>query len=100
MLVEVLKASYNTAVQCQGRFASGPLGIRVNGLAPGTVKTRFSSVLWESESAREMGSMSTLLGRVSEPREMGGPAAFLCSEDASYVTGETLVVAGGMHSRL
>ena len=38
--------------------------------------------------------------RLGTPADMGGAVAFLCSEDSSYMTGETLVVAGGMHARL
>ena len=38
--------------------------------------------------------------RMGDPDEMGGPAVFLCSDDASYVTGETLVAGGGINSRL
>nr|AND95631.1 Dehydrogenase/reductase SDR family member 4 [Chromera velia] len=78
----------------------GPSGVRVNCLAPGVVKTNFSRLLWEDESANEAASSRTALKRVGEPDEMGGPAAFLLSEDASYVTGETVVAAGGMQSRL
>ncbi|XP_026679812.1 uncharacterized protein LOC113467681 [Diaphorina citri] len=42
----------------------------------------------------------TPLGRVGEPDEMGGVVAFLCSDDASYITGEVIVAAGGMQSRI
>eukprot|EP00386_Alphamonas_edax_P009244 GDKI01030429.1.p1 GENE.GDKI01030429.1~~GDKI01030429.1.p1 ORF type:complete len:280 (-),score=77.88 GDKI01030429.1:22-861(-) len=78
----------------------GSSGIRVNCLAPGVVKTNFSRLLWESEAANAEMTKRTQLGRLAETEEMAGPAAFLCSEDASYVTGETLVAAGGMQSRL
>lgn len=42
----------------------------------------------------------TFLGRLGTPGDMAAAVAYLASEDASYVTGETIVVAGGMHSRL
>ena len=42
----------------------------------------------------------TLLGRLGTPADMAAAVAFLASDDASYITGETLVVAGGMQSRL
>lgn len=40
------------------------------------------------------------LGRFGTPPEMGGVVSFLVSDEASYITGETVVVAGGMHARL
>ena len=40
------------------------------------------------------------LGRFGTPAQMGGAVSFLASDEASYITGETLVVAGGMHARL
>jgi len=78
----------------------GPKGIRVNCLAPGTIKTRFSSVLWQSKESEAFSSSQTFLGRVGESDEMAGCAAFLVSDDASYVTGETLLATGGMQARL
>ncbi|KAF4687923.1 Dehydrogenase reductase SDR member 4 [Perkinsus olseni] len=78
----------------------GPEGIRVNALAPGVVKTKFSELLWKNKGASELWSGQSMLNRVAEPEEMAGPAAFLCSSDASYVTGETLIASGGVSSRL
>lgn len=85
----------------------GPSGIRVNAIAPGVVKTEFSRPLWEGvESNQNPGNpqyqllQQVPLGRFADAEEIAGPAAFLCSNDASYVTGETLVIAGGMQSRL
>ena len=40
------------------------------------------------------------MNRLGEPHEMGGIVSFLCSDDASYITGETIVASGGMPSRL
>nr|AZL94613.1 dehydrogenase/reductase 4 [Nephromyces sp. MMRI]AZL94614.1 dehydrogenase/reductase 4 [Nephromyces sp. MMRI] len=74
--------------------------IRVNCVAPGVIKTEFSRPLWEpiSEARR---SDECALGRVGLPEEVAGPIAFLCSNDASYITGETVVISGGVvHSRL
>ena len=78
----------------------GSDGIRVNCLAPGTVKTKFSSMLWKSDQAERMSSSLTYLNRLAVPSEMGGAALFLCSDDGSYITGETVTVAGGMKSSL
>lgn len=74
--------------------------IRVNCLAPGIVKTNFSKALYETESAHKTAVSMIPMGRLAQPDEMGGIVAFLCSDDASYITGETFVVAGGMQSRL
>lgn len=74
--------------------------IRVNCLAPGLIKTRFSSVLWE-EKAREDAMKETLqIRRLGKPEDCAGIVSFLCSEDASYINGETIVVGGGTPSRL
>lgn len=75
-------------------------GIRVNCVAPGIVPTKFAAALVDSKEAEEVSVSKTLLGRLGTPGEIASAVAFLCSEDASYVTGETLVVAGGMQSRL
>ena len=48
----------------------------------------------------EQQAAATSLGRLGTPQDMGAAVAFLASDDASYVTGETLVVAGGVHSKL
>lgn len=74
--------------------------IRVNCLAPGLIKTRFSSVLWK-EKAREDTMKETLqIRRLGKPEDCAGIVSFLCSEDASYINGETIVVGGGSPSRL
>uniref|UniRef100_A0A8D8RG09 Dehydrogenase/reductase SDR family member 4 n=1 Tax=Cacopsylla melanoneura TaxID=428564 RepID=A0A8D8RG09_9HEMI len=74
--------------------------IRVNCLAPGITKTKFAAALYETEEAHEMAVSAVPMGRLAVPDEMGGIVAFLCSNDASYITGEVLVAAGGMQSRL
>jgi len=78
----------------------GPQGVRVVGLAPGIVKTKFAAALVEGEGAERRQAAATALGRLGMPGDMAGAAAFLLSEDAAYVTGETLVASGGMQSRL
>ncbi|KAL4458338.1 hypothetical protein ABPG75_013203 [Micractinium tetrahymenae] len=78
----------------------GPDGIRVNCIAPGIVPTKFASALVASPELEELNKSRTLLGRLGTPGDMAAAAAFLVSDDASYVTGETIVVAGGMQSRL
>ena len=68
-----------------------PYGIRVNALIPGSIDTQGMS----PEIKRERGQ-TIPLGRMGEPEEMAGPAAFLASDDASYITGHTFAVDGGL----
>ncbi|XP_075425206.1 dehydrogenase/reductase SDR family member 4-like [Ascaphus truei] len=77
-----------------------PLNIRVNCLAPGLIRTKFSSSLWQNEAVLEHLKLSLGISRIGEPEDCAGAVSFLCSPDASYITGETVVVSGGGHSRL
>ncbi|XP_006809397.1 dehydrogenase/reductase SDR family member 4 [Neolamprologus brichardi] len=74
--------------------------IRVNCVAPGIIKTRFSSALWQNEGIADEFKKQLCIKRVGEPEEIGGVIAFLCSKEASYITGETITVTGGMNCRL
>jgi NAD(P)-dependent dehydrogenase (short-subunit alcohol dehydrogenase family) len=69
--------------------------IRVNAIAPGLVKTRFSEALWSNPVIEKAVMDRTPLRRVAEPDEMVGAVIFLASDASSYVTGHTLVVDGG-----
>jgi len=71
-----------------------PYGIRVNALIPGSIDTQGMN----PEIKQERGE-TIPLGRVGEPAEIAGPAAFLASDDASYITGHTLAVDGGLLSQ-
>ncbi|XP_015446146.1 dehydrogenase/reductase SDR family member 2, mitochondrial [Pteropus alecto] len=73
-----------------------PKGIRVNSLVPGIIETDFSKVVstWK-QSLRSLTLCSVLLpSRFGQPEDCAGLASFLCSPDASYITGENIVVAG------
>ncbi|XP_012676128.2 dehydrogenase/reductase SDR family member 4 [Clupea harengus] len=74
--------------------------IRVNCVAPGVIKTRFSSALWQNEDIVDEFKKQLAIKRIGEPAEIGGVIAFLCSDDASYITGETIMATGGMSCRL
>ncbi|XP_047718053.1 dehydrogenase/reductase SDR family member 4-like isoform X1 [Prionailurus viverrinus] len=74
--------------------------IRVNCLAPGLIKTSFSHVLWMDKEREESIKETMQITRIGKPDECAGIVSFLCSEDASYITGETVVVGGGTPSRL
>lgn len=78
----------------------GSSNIRVNCVAPGIIKTRFSSALWGNEDLMDEFKKQLCIKRVGKPEEIGGVVAFLCSEDASYITGETITATGGMSGRL
>lgn len=74
--------------------------IRVNCVAPGVIKTRFSSALWNNEDIVDEFKKQLCIKRIGKPEEIGGVIAFLCSKEASYITGETITVTGGMNCRL
>ncbi len=69
--------------------------IRVNAIAPGLIKTRFSETLWSNPDILQVVMTRTPLRRVGEPDEMVGAVIFLASDASSYVTGHVLVVDGG-----
>jgi NAD(P)-dependent dehydrogenase (short-subunit alcohol dehydrogenase family) len=71
----------------------GP-GIRVNAVAPGVVKTKFATVLYEGKE--EQVSDAYPLKRLGMPADIAGAVAFLLSDAASWVTGQTLVLDGGV----
>lgn len=77
----------------------GKKQIRVNCIAPGVIKTKFSETLWKGDQPANS-TKDVPLGRFGEPDEVGALGCFLCSNDASYITGETVVIAGGVMSRL
>lgn len=73
---------------------------RVNCIAPGFVPTNFADFITGNADIRKTIEEKTLLNRLGTTQDMAAATAFLASDDASYITGETLVVAGGMQSRL
>ena len=73
----------------------GSLGIRVNGIAPGLVQTKFSQALWANEEIRRQALSRVPLGRIAQPTEIAGLAVFLASDAASFITGQTVLVDGG-----
>jgi 3-oxoacyl-[acyl-carrier protein] reductase len=72
----------------------GSRGVRANVVAPGYVKTQLTDVL--PEEATQAMIANTPLGRVAEPREVAGAVRFLASDEASFITGEVLLVDGGL----
>jgi len=70
-------------------------GIRVNAVAPALVETRFSEALWKDPQILSRYLEATPMNRTAQPEEMAGAVVYLCSDAASYVTGQTLVLDGG-----
>lgn len=68
--------------------------IRVNAVAPAVVKTRFATVLYEGREAETVAAYP--LGRLGVPADVASAVAFLAGDDAAWVTGQTLVLDGGM----
>jgi NAD(P)-dependent dehydrogenase (short-subunit alcohol dehydrogenase family) len=77
-------------------IALAPHGIRVNAIGPGTIGTDLAKrAVLGSEAARHKVMARTPLGRLGEPAEVAGVAAFLAGDDASYLTGQTIYPDGG-----
>ena len=74
----------------------GPHNVRVNCIAPGLIKTDFAKALWEDPEALKLRTDSTPLRRIGEPDEIAGAAVFLASQAGSFVTGQSIVVDGGV----
>ena len=72
----------------------GSRNIRANVVAPGYVKTQLTDVLPEEATGTML--QSTPLGRLGEPADVAGAVRFLCSDEASFITGEVLLVDGGL----
>ena len=69
-------------------------GVRVNAVAPGLVKTDMARALWEPQEERM--ARTVPLHRLGEPEDIASAALFLASDAASWITGHTLIVDGGM----
>ncbi len=76
-------------------IALAPHGIRVNAIGPGTIDTDMARGVLVDKAAMDRAMSRTPLGRAGAPSEVASIAAFLVSDDASYVTGETIYVDGG-----
>jgi 3-oxoacyl-[acyl-carrier protein] reductase len=72
----------------------GSRGVRANVVAPGYVKTRLTDEL--PQEARDAMLGNTPLGRLGDPEDVAGAVRFLCSDEASFITGEVLLVDGGL----
>jgi NAD(P)-dependent dehydrogenase (short-subunit alcohol dehydrogenase family) len=71
-----------------------PHGIRVNAIGPGSIRTDMLNAVFDDADARMRVLSRTPLGRIGEPEEVAAVAAFLASDDASYISGQTIYVDG------
>merc|ERR1712062_700092 len=81
-------------------FELSPDNIRVNCVAPGIIDTKFAGALTSNEFIATKALENCHIKRFGRPEDIGNVVSFLCSSDSAYITGENLVVAGGMPSRL
>lgn len=88
------KAAVKLLTQAAAREAA-PLGVRVNGVAPGTVETTLTRGLASHDDLEELGRSRVPMGRLGRPEEIGDAVVYLASDAASYVTGHVLAVDGG-----
>ncbi|MHB8642516.1 MAG: 3-oxoacyl-[acyl-carrier-protein] reductase [Gaiellaceae bacterium] len=72
----------------------GSRGVRANVVAPGYIKTQLTEVIPDEARAKMLDL--TPLGRLGEPEDVAGAVRFLCSDEASFITGEVLLVDGGL----
>lgn len=70
--------------------------IRVNCIAPGLIRTDFAKALWEDEAMVAERNATTPLRRIGEPEEIAGAVVYLASEASAFMTGQTMVIDGGV----
>jgi len=88
------KAALNMLTKCMA-VEWAPLNVNVNAVGPGLTKTAFSQPIWSNPSLKQMITSRVPKGRLAEPEEIVGAVLFLCSEDSSFITGESIYVDGG-----
>jgi NAD(P)-dependent dehydrogenase (short-subunit alcohol dehydrogenase family) len=74
----------------------GPDNVRVNCIAPGLIKTDFARALWDDPERIEAANKTVPLRRIGEPEEIAGAVVFLASQASSFMTGQTIVLDGGV----
>ncbi|MET7795222.1 SDR family oxidoreductase [Streptomyces decoyicus] len=84
-------AMVNLTLQLGHEFAPG---VRVNSIAPAVIKTKFAAALYENRE--EEAAAGYPMARLGVPEDIGGAAAFLLSDASGWITGQTLVVDGGL----
>ncbi|WP_242186613.1 SDR family oxidoreductase [Sphingomonas sp. CARO-RG-8B-R24-01] len=85
-----MQLARNLAHEC------GPDNVRVNCIAPGLIKTDFARALWEDPERIAAANATVPLRRIGEPEEIAGAVVFLASQASSFMTGQTIVLDGGV----
>ncbi|MFA5196780.1 MAG: glucose 1-dehydrogenase [Bacteroidales bacterium] len=91
----ISKAAVNMATKVMAKEWA-IYNIRVNAIAPGITRTRFSEAIVNNQDILNIAMSRTPLGRPAKPEEMVGAVIYLASDESSYVTGQVLVIDGGM----
>jgi NAD(P)-dependent dehydrogenase (short-subunit alcohol dehydrogenase family) len=94
-LYSFTKAGLIMLTRCWAR-EFGRHGVRVNAIAPGLIQTDFSEHYWKNEAFRSHLERTQPIGRIGRSDEISYAALYLASDEASYMTGQVLVLDGGM----
>jgi len=94
MLYSMTKAALIMMTQSYA-LELGPRGVRVNALAPGMIQTVLSEYYWKDEAKRQKILEEQPVKHLGQPEEIAEMAVLLASDRGSYVTGQTMIVAGG-----
>jgi NAD(P)-dependent dehydrogenase (short-subunit alcohol dehydrogenase family) len=90
----ISKAADLQLIRCLAQ-ENGPYNVRVNGLAPGLIKTDFARALWENPETRQRVEAGYPLRRLGDPEDIAGAAVLLASPAGNYITGQTIIIDGG-----
>jgi len=88
------KAALSMLTKCMA-VEWAPYNINVNAVGPGLTKTAFSQPIWANPEVEKGIAARIPKGRLAEPEEIVGAVLFLCSEDSSFITGQSIYVDGG-----
>ena len=88
------KAALNMLTKCMA-VEWAQYNINVNAVGPGLTKTVFSQPIWSNPAVEKTITSRIPKGRLAEPEDIVGAVLFLCSEDSSFITGESIYVDGG-----
>lgn len=89
------KCAVMSLVKNVAKFAA-PFGVTVNNVAPGAIRTPRNADVWEDPTRLEQVNQSIPIGRFGEPEEIAKAIFYLCGEGSDYITGEDIIIDGGM----